>query len=185
MKKRILLLVAVLMVAVVSAFAQPRAVGGRIGYGIEASYQHSLTADRMINLDAGLPAFHGLEAVVTHDWINPFNTKIPWNQRGNWNWYLGVGGGLGWYWGSSVNDSYQQGSSGAFTVGVAGRVGVEYNFWFPMQLSVDWRPVFGPGIGYSNTYIKESGEYRSQTSIGYYTSGLYAGSICIGVRYLF
>jgi len=184
MKKRILLLVAVLMAAVVSAYAQPRAIGGRIGYGFEVSYQHSLAADRMINLDAGLPAFHGIEAVVTHDWINPFNTQIPWDERGEWNWYLGVGGGLGWYWGNSHSDAYGHYSSGAFTIGVAGRVGVEYNFWFPMQLSIDWRPVFGPGIAYENGYKQETGSY-SNVGIGYYTGGLYAGSIAIGIRYLF
>ena len=56
-------------------------------------------------------------------------------------------------------------------VGAVGHVGVEYNFWFPLQLSVDWRPnigivgVHGGGLGFN-------------------MSGLYSG-ITLGVRYLF
>lgn len=160
MKKRILFLVAVLMAAVVSAYAQPRAVGGRIGYGIEASYQHSLAADRMINLDAGVPGFYGIEAAVTHDWIDPFNTSVPWDEKGEWHWYMGVGGGLGWNW-----------NSGSFNIGAAGRIGIEYDFWFPMQLSLDWRPMVGP--------------YINNDRVGFNVGGLYAGAIALGVRYLF
>ncbi len=162
MKKRILLLVAVVMAAVVSAYAQPRAIGARIGYGVEVSYQHSLASNRMINLDAGIPAFLGLEAAVTHDWIDPFGTSVPWNERGEWHWYMGVGGGLSWYW------------AGALSFGVGGRVGVEYDFWFPMQLSVDWRPMFGPGF-----------TYNGATAAFFNTGALYAGAICLGIRYNF
>ena len=34
------LLIAVLAVASLAAYAQPRAIGGRLGYGAEFSYQH-------------------------------------------------------------------------------------------------------------------------------------------------
>ena len=31
----------------------------------------------------------------------------------------------------------------AFSIGVTGQAGLEYNFWFPLSLSVDVRPTFG------------------------------------------
>ena len=106
------------------AVAQPRAIGGRIGYGFEVSYQHGLGESNMVSVDLGLPGFGGVEAAATYDWINPGGLTIPWNEQGSWNWYAGVGAGAGIYgFGPVVGFG-----------GVAGRLGIEYNFWFPMQL---------------------------------------------------
>lgn len=160
MKKSLFIAALLFVLGTASVIAQPRAVGVRLGYGVEVSYQHSL-GNNMLSIDAGLPGFHGIEAAVTYDWINPFNTQIPWNQKGEWNWSLGVGAAGGWWWGHNYNYAF---------VGVAGRVGVEYNFWFPLQLSVEWRPSFGPTFG---------------DGVGFYGGGLYAGGIAIGVRYKF
>ena len=55
--------------------------------------------------------------------------------------------------------------------GVAGRIGVEYNFWFPLQLSFDWRPVIGP-------------EFGRHYDAGFSTRSLYSGGIALGVRYI-
>ena len=158
MKKSLIVAALLFVLGTASVIAQPRAVGVRLAYGVEFSYQHGM-GDNMLSIDAGLPGFNGVEAAVTYDWINPFNTSIPWNNKGEWNWSLGVGGAAGFYWGGSS----------AF-VGVAGRVGVEYNFWFPLQLSVEWRPAFGPYFG---------------KPCGFYSGGLYAGGFAIGVRYKF
>lgn len=162
--KKFLLLVAVALTAVVAAYAQPRAIGGRIGYGFEVSYQHTVGDKRMVNLDFGVPAFYGIEAACTHDWIDPFGTSVPWNDRGEWHWYMGVGGGASWYW------------AGAFAVGLGGRIGIEYDFWFPMQISIDWRPLFGPVIAYDGA---------GNTAVGFNTGGLYASAIALGIRYNF
>ena len=160
MKKSFLLVAILAIVGAATAVAQPRAIGVNIGYGIDLSYKHGLGEANMIDLSVNIPAFNGIGATATYDWINPFNTAIPWNEKGEWNWSLGVGAGAGihgfkqpfWY------------------AGVVGHVGVEYNFWFPLQLSVDWRPNIGlEGI---------------QDAFGFYTSGLYTG-ITLGVRYLF
>lgn len=159
MKK--LLLIAIMAVAgIAAAVAQPRAIGANIGYGLDVSYQHSLGAANMIDLAVNIPCFSGIGATATYDWINPFGTAIPWNNKGEWNWSLGVGAGLGIYgfrapW---------------FYAGAVGHVGVEYNFWFPLQLSVDYRPNLG--------IVAASG------GVGFNTTGLYSG-ITIGVRYLF
>lgn len=135
--------------------AQSRAIGGRIGSGIDFSYQHSLGTSNMINLEAGLPGFHGVSAAATYDWIFPINS---WKEKGSWNWYAGVGAGLGFSWWNNW-----------FNIGVAGRIGVEYNFWFPLQLSLDWRPVIGPAFG---------------EGVHFNHYGLYEGGIALGVRYL-
>ena len=74
----------------------------------------------------------------------------------NWNWYAGVGAGAGLY------DKY-------FFAGVAGRIGVEYNFDFPLNVSLDWRPVIGPAFGGN----------------GFHDEGLFAGAIAWGIRYRF
>ena len=55
----------------------------------------------------------------------------------------------------------------------AGRAGVEFDFWFPLQLSIDWRPTIGAGL--------------AQDPIDDILPGLYwdVFSLCLGVRYKF
>ena len=80
MKK--LLFVAILAVAgVAAAVAQPRAIGVNLGYGIDVSYQHSLGESNMIDLAVNIPEFNGIGATCTYDWVNPFGTAIPWNEK--------------------------------------------------------------------------------------------------------
>ncbi|MGN0235039.1 MAG: hypothetical protein ACI4BD_01820 [Paludibacteraceae bacterium] len=216
MKKRFLL-AAMAIVATTMVAAQPRSIGGRLSYGIEITYQHNLSSDRMITLDAGFPGFFvngfNIEGVVTHDWLNPFNTKIPWNNKGEWNWYMGVGGGLDLWWHgdkSSYGDGYGYNSGDAekkpamqteamlnsvryfyshYNIGVAGRIGVEYNFWFPMQIAVDWRPMFGLGISSTSTtlaYSDGSNEKTRDTGAYFSYGGFYGGNtFAISIRYLF
>jgi hypothetical protein len=180
MKK--LLLIAIIAVAgVAAAVAQPRAVGINIGYGIDLSYQHGLGESNMIDLSVNIPAFAGIGATCTYDWINPFGTSIPWNEKGEWNWSLGVGAGVGAYNAFSYNYVNEDGIitedginnvklwMGSIYAGVVGHVGVEYNFWFPLQLSVDYRPNIGIVAG--------------NKTVGFNTAGFYG--VSLGVRYLF
>ncbi|MCQ2344726.1 MAG: hypothetical protein MJ002_07410 [Paludibacteraceae bacterium] len=152
----------VLLASMTALYAQPRAIGGRLGYGLEFSYEHTLHDANMLSIDAGLCGFHGAEVAITYDWINPGGHSFAsvWSGRGEWNWYAGVGGAAGGHW---------KHSTGAF-VGVAGRLGVEYNFWFPLQLSFDYRPVLGLGIS---------------DDAFFYRDGFFSGAIAFGVRYRF
>jgi len=158
--KKVLFIVAFIAASLFTFADGPRAVGGRIGYGIDASYQHALGESNMVQVEVGVPYFSRLEAACTYDWINPGGLTIPWSERGQWNWYAGVGGVVG--------------SNLRFTEGyvrAAGRIGVEYNFWFPLQLSLDWRPSLG--LGYNNT-------------IGaFFNADLYGCGLGLGVRYKF
>jgi hypothetical protein len=66
-----------------------------------------------------------------------------WNIDQEFNWYAGVGGGLGsWNTSNTINKD-----SGTFLY-VAGTIGIEYNFDIPLQISLDLRPELG-GHGYN------------------------------------
>ena len=160
--KKFLAIFAAVALSAIALNAQPRAIGGRLGWGAEVSYQHQLGQSNMLSAELSFPGFYGIGAAATYDWLNPFGADIPWNYKGEWNWYMGVGAGASYWFNNWLN------------VGVAGRVGVEYNFWFPLQLSFDWRPVIGPDFVFG-----EGG------GVGFSGSGLYAGAICLGVRYKF
>ena len=166
MRKSIFLTALFVLMSSVVAFAGPRAIGARLGYGAEFSYQHGLNSGNMVSLDAGLIGTNGLEVAATHDWI--FNISA-WDKKGSWNWYAGVGAGVG------VSDIWVDNANHYF-VGAAGRIGAEYNFWFPLQLSLDWRPVVGPH------FYKDG---NNATAVGFNYNGLYQGGFCLGVRYLF
>ena len=169
--KKVIVLSVVLFASVIAVSAQPRAIGVRGGYGIEASYQHGFGEKNMLQLDAGMPAFRGLHLIGTYNWVFPISS---WKHAGSWNWYVGGGAGVGFHW-------YHYGwGLGSYISGLAGLAvmgGVEYNFKFPLQLSVDYRPLIG--IGFSKN------EYYKNNNVWFYTNGLYCGAIAVSARYKF
>lgn len=122
MKKLIAIAVALVAFAAVSV-AQPRAIGIRAGWGGELSYQHSLGSN-FAEFDLGL-FNHAASITGIYDFIIAGD--------GNFNFYAGPGAQLGMW---TVKDN------GGLDLGLAAQIGVEYNFSFPMQISVDWKPVF-------------------------------------------
>ncbi len=156
--KKTLVLVIVTIFASTTLCAQARALGGRSFYiGEAVSYQHQLTEKTMLEAELGLSLSSvGVEALVTHDWLFPITS---WQKRGTWNWYAGVGFGAGAYLFSNT------------TIGVAGRIGIEYNFWFPMQISIDYRPLIGPA--WNGVTVSFNGE------------GLVRSALGLSLRYLF
>ncbi|MCM1035137.1 MAG: hypothetical protein NC038_04095 [Paludibacter sp.] len=160
MKKSILMAALMAVLCISSAVAQPRAVGVNLGSGLGLSYQHGFGETNMLDVAVNIPFFNGIGGIVTYDWINPFNTAVPWEYKGEWNWYMGVGAAAGIY-GFSAPTWY---------AGVAGHFGIEYDFWFPLQLSLDWRPNIGV--------------YGDKDHVGFNPVGLYDG-IALGVRYKF
>ena len=191
------LFVAVLSFASVMAYAQPRAIGGRLGAFNGFSYQHGFGDKNMLEVELGWSVdgrtdfweteagvrTHGrtwgttVQAAATYDWIDPFNAPIPWNEKGEWHWYMGVGGAGGYGWNANIAVAGGTGSAGNSWnwgyIGAAGRIGIEYDFWFPLQLSLDWRPTLGAGL-----FDDMNGGARA---------GLYWEMSCIslGVRYKF
>lgn len=167
------LFVAVLAIASITAYAQPRAIGANLGANFGFSYQHGFGEANMLDIAVYTPwaagyvpgwgIAWGLGATITYDWIDPFGATVPWNEKGEWHWYMGVGGDGGYFFGG--NSGY---------VGAAGHFGIEYDFWFPFQLSLDWRPSIG--VAMANT--------DNGFNVGFNTGGLYHG-ITLGVRYKF
>jgi len=157
--KKVVVLSVVLFASVIVMNAQPRAIGGRFTHGGEVSYQHGLGSN-MLQIDVGFPFFRdgiGLQGVITHDWLFPISS---WKHEGSWNWYPGIGAGVGL---GGFNHSY-------FFLGIAGMIGIEYNFKFPLQLSLDYRPIIGWNLGEKN----------------FYGDGLYRGTtVALGIRYKF
>ena len=105
----------------------------------EVSYQRGLSDINRMELDLGWGS-DAFKLSGIYQWV--------WNIDGDFNWYAGVGGGLG-SWSttdSAVNDS------GTFVFAV-GDIGIEYNFKeAPIQLSLDFRPEFGGNGYYKNNY---------------------------------
>jgi len=148
MKKALLIIASVLCFAAVAS-AQPRAIGLRAGYGGELSYQHSIGGNSFAEIDLGAWGNSGnnFSFFVTgaYDFIVAGN--------GACNVYVGPAASLG----SWKSDSYS-----GFAGGIGGQLGVEYNFSFPLQLSLDYRPIYYFG-----------------------SKAFYAYGIALGIRYRF
>ena len=136
--KKTIIIIAVMLGFAFAASAQPKAIGGRLGYGIEASYQHTLGAPHFLELNAGIFGLNHVGFRFTGLYNFVF-AQPNWTPRGSWAWYAGPGVSLGT---AHYNDK-----NGRFFAGIAGQVGLEYEFWFPLQLSVDRRPQSGNSNG--------------------------------------
>ena len=122
--KKIIILAAMVLGFSVAAAAQPRAVGLRLGYGAEATYQHTMGDSNFIEANLGLNDFTTLNVAATYNWML---AKPQWTDRGEWGVYAGAGAAVGF--------------NQTICIGAAGQVGLEYTFWFPLQLSLDIRPM--------------------------------------------
>ena len=142
--KKTLILAIILIATCTVSLAQPRAIGVRIGWGAGASYQHGFGEKNMLQVDLDAYLFEqGIQATATYNWIFPFHS---WKGNGSWNWYAGVGGGIGMLWPNWWIRTDPSKIRGEFTgfAGVVGMIGIEYNFKFPLQLSLDYRPLISP-----------------------------------------
>lgn len=131
-------------------------LGDNDGFGGEISYQRRLSSTNRIEADLGWrnsSDFDAFKLAGIYQWI--------WNIDGGFNWYAGVGGGFG-SWSNAVNGVSDSGT----LLFAAGDLGIEYNFDFPLQLSLDIRPEL-----YFN-----SKEYRKDS---------FGPDLALGIRYQF
>lgn len=135
--KKIILVAALVLGFAAAAAAQPRALGVRVGNGGEVSYQHQLGAN-FLEVDGGLGlGFDGTFNVGATGIYNFMIAQPAWTDRGEWGFYAGPGATVG----------LGVGETNYFALGAAGMVGLEYTFWFPLQLSIDFKQFVGIGIG--------------------------------------
>ncbi|AWM14954.1 hypothetical protein NHF50_14290 [Flavobacterium sp. NRK F10] len=115
-------------------------LGDNDGFGGEISYQRALSSPNRLEFDLGWRNSDHVDAfklVGLYQWV--------WNIDGGFNWYAGVGAGVGSW---SVDSKYGDGS-GSFVL-LGGDIGIEYNFDIPLQLSLDFRPEFYLGGDYAD-----------------------------------
>jgi opacity protein-like surface antigen len=160
--KKIFLSVVMLIVLTATLNAQDfseNAIGLRLGdndgFGGEVSYQRRLANSNRLELDLGWRNSNKINAFKLtgiYQWV--------WNIDGGFNWYAGVGGGIG-----SWSDNNSDVKDSRTFVFAAGDIGIEYNFdEAPIQLCLDFRP-----------------EYVGN---GYYEKN-YDSDIALGIRYKF
>lgn len=125
--KKIIVAAALALCFTFAASAQPKALGVRFGYGVDLSYQHNLGDANFIEADLGLGEFAFFNLAGTYNFMI---AQPDWTAQGEWGFYAGPGVALG-------------AGKGIFNVGIAGQVGLEYTFDFPLQLSIDIRPQIG------------------------------------------
>lgn len=111
-------------------------VGDNDGFGGEISYQRYLEENNRLEFDLGWRDSKNVSAfklVGIYQWVLPI--------EGDFHWFVGAGTGIG-----SFNTDE---NSGIFAL-LAGDIGIEYNFDFPLLLSLDLRPELGFNDNYSD-----------------------------------
>jgi predicted porin len=108
-------------------------LGDNDGLGYEISYQRALSDSNRLQFDLGWRSRDNEDAYKLtgiYQWVWDLSGLAP-----GFNWFAGAGGGVG------AADNKTEGST--TFVNAAGNVGIEYNFDFPLQLSLDTRPEIG------------------------------------------
>ncbi len=126
-------------------------LGSNDGFGGEISFQRKLTSDNRLEVDLGFRNSNDINAFKIaglYQWVMPIEK--------NFNWYAGVGGGLGsWSYNKNSNKD-----NGTFFF-AAGDIGIEYNFDIPLQISLDFRPEL-----YANSNGYRSNNFGSDIGLG-------------------
>lgn len=109
-------------------------LGDSDGFGTEITYQRALGENNRLEVDLGWRSgkgWDGFKLAGIYQWV--------WQLDGSFNWYAGVGGGVGSY---SFDNSLIDDETFIF---VAGDIGIEYDFDIPLLISLDFRPELGFG----------------------------------------
>ncbi|WP_033958264.1 hypothetical protein [Psychroserpens jangbogonensis] len=112
-------------------------LGDSDGVGPGINYQRALGDNNRLELDLGWrdgSDYDAFKLAGLYQWV--------WELDGSFNWYAGAGGGIG---SVSINNAPKGVDSSNTFFFAAGDVGIEYNFDFPLLLSLDFRPEIGFG----------------------------------------
>ena len=109
-------------------------IGDNDGFGGEISYQRALSSKHnRLEFDLGWRNSKNVDAIKLvglYQWV--------WNIDGGFNWYAGLGAGIGSWSYDGPGDPDPNG--GTFLL-AAGDIGIEYDFeQAPIQISLDFRP---------------------------------------------
>lgn len=117
-------------------------LGGNRSFGTEISYQKAMGTNR---LEADL-GFYRTNSTSTNQLAGIY--QWIWEIESSFHWYAGPGAGFG-TWKYLNNYLWAPTTETQFFVFVAGNIGVEYDFDFPLLVSLDFRPQIGI-INYGN-----------------------------------
>lgn len=115
-------------------------LGDNNGFGTEISYQHGLSENNRLELGLGWRDgghYDGFKLTGLYQWV--------WNIESGFNWYAGIGAGVGSrsFHDHKDNEDHSHDDDGNIFAVLAGDIGIEYNFDFPLLLSLDFRPEIG------------------------------------------
>jgi hypothetical protein len=161
MKKILFTMISIIAFATVSQAQtiSKNAIGVRLGegggFGAEVNYQRALNEKN--RLEFGLSARN----ITKHkgDFYPKNEVKLigiyqwVWNIDGGLNWYTGPGVGVGHVAFNERSNNTRANETFAFA---AGDIGMEYNFDFPLLISIDLRPELGFG-DYRNDVVFDVG----------------------------
>lgn len=113
-------------------------LGSNDGIGTEISYQKSIGDNNRLEIDLGWRSSNSVDVIKLtglYQWV--------WVLDGQFNWYAGAGGGfLSW--------NHDKSDTNGTALFAAGDIGIEYNFDFPLLISLDIRPELGFSEEYNN-----------------------------------
>lgn len=192
--KRVCIALILGILGCIAVSAQPRAIGARIGAtGFDISYQHTVGKQDFVQAEistdfgyasSGRPGF---KATAIY---NIVFARPAWTEKGTWALFAGPGLSMGYVQDRVVyrseNMVYNMRDYG-FMLSAVAQAGLEYTFWFPLQISVDLRPYFGFHI---NDGIKRKvGDMAEQVifdgKAGYYGNGWFGFIPTLSFRYRF
>lgn len=190
--RRTILIFALACGAAISMTAQSKAIGGRIGVsGFEVSYEHIISKADFVEADAGLDFGYNANGQVGIKATGIYNfmfARPAWTQKGTWGLYAGPGISLGYVNDKVKTDRNHYYQEHGFMLSFVAQIGMEYTFWFPLQLSVDLRPMFGMHINDAIYSEPDSNGMKTKlkgSKVGYYDSGWLGFAPTVSVRYRF
>ena len=126
--RKVLLTIFLAVSTLYVANAQSNAIGLRFGVGdgtnAEVSYQRDLGSANRLEIDLGLNLGDGdaFRVAAIYQWVWDLSELAS-----GVKWYIGPGAGAFFY-------------KGGTSIGAVGNIVIEYNFTFPLQLALDFRP---------------------------------------------
>ena len=146
--KRLILLLAAVLLLVPALRAQENTFGFRAGYGAavstELSYQRFTNDINRVEFDLGL-RFPSTYKRGEEEYRYPMGPTF--STAYHWHWFLV--GGFGVYGGPALQFSLPYWHQ--FSMGAGGQVGMDIQFDAPFQVALDFRPIynlFGPFRGF-------------------------------------
>lgn len=135
--KKIILSAMLVFGCLTFANAQQNALGLKFGTGTDLSYQRTLNNSNRLELNLGLSSFNDGHLAVSgiYQWV--------WNITNGFNWYAGVGAGAAF--------------ASDFHLNALANLGIEYNFNFPLQLALDFKPALSITPDFGNFAFNEHG----------------------------